>query len=212
MQYVGQRARCVPPARVAVFGCIVECRPHRCDQGFAHLAEAFDLLLRRHERELAPLASVPLDFTRPPAEAGGDVVDDPHRVAATRQVAQAVDGYPFGVGSNALDPLGNLERVGHDPLLELTERENVQSRLRRRLLRWLRRRRIDDPIEPFDVRGAACSPPVAEPWCAHSSPLPSRLSLYYGRCELSLEATRDVQTAHFWTEWMEQLWNRGGAT
>src|SRR5438094_2169628 len=33
---------------------------------------------------------------------------------------------------NALDRLGNLERVGHDPFLELTERENVQPRLRRR--------------------------------------------------------------------------------
>src|SRR5438105_14561712 len=110
MQYVGQRARCVTAARVAVFGCIVECRAHRCDQGFAHLAEAFDLLLRRRERELAPLASVPLEFTRPSAEAGGDVVDDPHRVAATRQVAQAIDGYPFGVGSNALIASGIWKR------------------------------------------------------------------------------------------------------
>src|SRR5436190_315349 len=57
MQYVGQRARCVPAARVAVFRRIVECLAHRCEQGFAHLAEAFDLLLRRRERELAPLAS-----------------------------------------------------------------------------------------------------------------------------------------------------------
>src|SRR5919109_1242900 len=152
MQYVGQRARCVPAARVAVFRRIVECPGHRCYQGFAHLAEAFDLLLRRRERELAPLASVPLDFTRPPAEAGGDVVDHPHRIAVARQVAQAVDRYPLGVGCNALDRLGNLERVGHDPLLKLTQRENVQPRLRRRLLRWLRRRRIDDPIEPFDLR------------------------------------------------------------
>src|SRR5437762_12579482 len=95
MQYVGQRARCVPAARVAVFPGTVECLAHRCDQGFAHLAEAFDLLLRRRERELAPLASVPLDFTRPPTEAGGDVVDYPHRVAVTRQVAQAVDGAPI---------------------------------------------------------------------------------------------------------------------
>src|SRR2546422_11316151 len=79
MQYVRQRARCVSAARVAVFRRIVECLAHRCDQGFAHLAEAFDLLLRRRERELAPLASVPLDFTRPPAEAGGDLVDHPHR-------------------------------------------------------------------------------------------------------------------------------------
>src|SRR6266511_2241177 len=61
MQYVGQRARCVPTARVAEFRRIVECLAHRCDQGFAHLAEAVDLLLRRRERELAPLASVPLD-------------------------------------------------------------------------------------------------------------------------------------------------------
>src|ERR671937_969657 len=102
MQYVGQRARRVPAAPVAVFRRIAECLAHRCDQGFARLAEAFDLPLRRRERELAPLASVPLDFTRPPAEAGGDVVDDPHRVAVAWQVAQAVDGFPFGVGCNAL--------------------------------------------------------------------------------------------------------------
>jgi hypothetical protein len=44
MQYVGQRARCVPAARVAVFHRIVECLTHRRDQGFAHLAEAFDLI------------------------------------------------------------------------------------------------------------------------------------------------------------------------
>src|SRR5512133_848955 len=49
MQYVGQRARCVPAARVAVFRRIVECLAHRCDQRFAHLAEAIDLFLRRDE-------------------------------------------------------------------------------------------------------------------------------------------------------------------
>src|SRR5207253_10026527 len=69
-------ARCVPTARVAVFPRIVECLAHRCDQGFTHLAEAFDLLLRRRANALA---SVPLVFTRPPAEAGDDVVDHPHR-------------------------------------------------------------------------------------------------------------------------------------
>src|SRR6266545_7904576 len=105
MQYVGQRARCVAAARVAVCRRIVECLAHRCDQGLAHPAEAFDLLLRRRERELASLASVPLDFTPPPAEAGGDVVDHPHRVAVARQVAQAVDGYPLGLGCNALESL-----------------------------------------------------------------------------------------------------------
>jgi hypothetical protein len=35
---------------------------------------------------------------------------------------------------------------------KLTEREHAQPRLRRRLLRWLQRRRIDDPIEPLDLR------------------------------------------------------------
>jgi hypothetical protein len=62
MQYVGQRARCLPTARVAVFRRIVECLAHRCDQAFAHLAEAVDLLLRRRERKLAPVASVPLEI------------------------------------------------------------------------------------------------------------------------------------------------------
>src|SRR5439155_27083789 len=166
MQYVGQHARCVPAARVAVFGCIVECLAHRCDQGFAHLAEAFDLLLRRRERELAPLASVPLDFTRPSAEAGGDVVDDPHRVAATRQVAQAIDGYPYGVGSNALDRLWESG----------TRWARSASRAHRARERTVAASAPAPPVAPAAAdsrsdraarppRGAACCPPVAERWC-----------------------------------------------